>query len=103
MEPRNRLDENGHPHNHKLQEQKVEVDALKAQLSSLTAENTSLLNALGKMSADLLSLIAYKNKKESCAASCEPTPMALFVLFATMLSNSYGISADEMRKALESL
>ena len=103
METRPRLDENGHPKVRKPRAKRADVEKLKAEVHALTEANANLLNDIGKISADYLNLVAYKNKLESGAVRLEPTPMSVFVLFATILSKSCGIPGEEMRKAIANL
>jgi len=103
MEERVRLDENGHPKARKTRAKKEDVEKLKAEVMALTTANQKLLNDIGELTAEFMNLVAYKNKLESGAVRLEPTPMSVFVMFATILSKACGISGEEMRKALESL
>lgn len=103
METRERLDENGHPKVHRPRAKKADVDKLKAEVEALTATNSKLMNDIGNLSAEFMNLVAYKNRLEKGAVRLEPTPLSLFVLFATILSKACGLSGEDMRKAIANL
>lgn len=81
---------------------KAQVEALQKEVEGLRQANTRLLSDIGNLTADFLNLVKEKNALER-GARLPPSSADVFALMAQVLLATGTLSAEDMRKIVESL